>query len=149
MDIEENMFPRNIKGIAKGLDISGFGIVEYFVRSESGRIIVLQDQAYYVPGLPKDLPIFSPQGNCTAERYTVTFIAHCRDEHGSYAEHKFRLVQGTEAYDVDTNLLQKIMDMREAVLFEVFLYIHNSYDALDWDRCLDIFAAYRVDPRMI
>ena len=33
--LEEKMFPRNFEGGAKGLDISGFGIVEYFVRSES------------------------------------------------------------------------------------------------------------------
>ena len=39
--LEENTFPRNIKCIAKGIDISGFGIVEYSVRSESGRMIEL------------------------------------------------------------------------------------------------------------
>ena len=38
--LEEKKFPRNIKGIAKGLEISGFGIVEYSVRSESGRMIL-------------------------------------------------------------------------------------------------------------
>ena len=53
MDLEENMFPRNSKVTAKGLEVSGFGIVEYPVRSESGRIIALRDQEYYVPGLPK------------------------------------------------------------------------------------------------
>ena len=55
--LEEKNFPRNLKGIAKGFEISGFGIVEYSVRSESGRMIALRDQAYYVPGLPKDLRI--------------------------------------------------------------------------------------------
>ena len=59
--LEEKKPPRNIKGISKGLEISGFGIVEYSVRSESGHIISLQAQAYYVPGLPKDLRIISPQ----------------------------------------------------------------------------------------
>ena len=57
MKIEENNPPRKLKGIAKGLEISGFGIVEYSVRSESGRMIALWDQAYYIPGLPKDLRI--------------------------------------------------------------------------------------------
>ena len=61
MKLEYRMFPRNIKDIGKGLDIYGFGIVEYYVRSESGRMIALRDQAYYVPGLPKDFHIFSPQ----------------------------------------------------------------------------------------
>ena len=62
MKPEKKTFPRKLKGIAKGLGISGFGIVEYSVRSESGCMIALRDQAYYVPGLPKDLRIISPQG---------------------------------------------------------------------------------------
>ena len=82
--LEEKMFPINIKGIAKGLEIFGFGIVEYSVRSESGHMIVLRAQAYYVPGLPKDLRIISPQGICTSEGYKGNFIAHFHDEHDSY-----------------------------------------------------------------
>ena len=35
VNIEEKKLPRKLKGIAKGLEISGFGIVEYFIRSES------------------------------------------------------------------------------------------------------------------
>ena len=62
MNLEEKKSPRRLEGIAKGLEISGFGIVEYSVRSEIGRMIALQDQAYYVPGLPKDLRIIYPQG---------------------------------------------------------------------------------------
>ena len=83
---EENKFPRNIRGIVKGLVISGFGIVEYSVRSESGRMIALQDQAYYVPGLPKDLRIIYPQGICTSEGYKGNFIAHFHDKQDGYAE---------------------------------------------------------------
>ena len=47
MDLEDKMFLRMLKGIAKGLEISGFGIVEiveYSARSESGRMISLRDQ---------------------------------------------------------------------------------------------------------
>ena len=62
---EDNTLPRNLKGIEIGLEISGFGIVEYSVRSESGRMIALRAQEYYVPGLPKDLRIISPQCICT------------------------------------------------------------------------------------
>ena len=62
MNLEEKIFPRNIKEIEKGLEVSGFGIVEYSVRSESGRMIALRDQAYCVPGLPKYLLIIYPQG---------------------------------------------------------------------------------------
>ena len=62
VNLEEKKFPRKLKGIAKDLEISGFGIVEYSVISESGRMIALWDQAYYGPGLPKELRIISPQG---------------------------------------------------------------------------------------
>ena len=82
---EEKTPPRKLKGIAKGLDISGFGVVKYSIRSESGCMIALQDQAYYFPGLPKYLRIISPQGICTSEGYKFTFIAHCHDEQYGYA----------------------------------------------------------------
>ena len=49
-------------------------------------MIALQAQAYYVPGLPKDLRIIYPQGICTSEGYKGTFIAHCHDEQDGYAE---------------------------------------------------------------
>ena len=84
--LEKNTFPRKLKCIAEGLEISGFGIVEYSVRSKSGRIIELQDQAYYVPGLPKYLRIISPQGISTSERYKGTFVDHFCYEHDGYAE---------------------------------------------------------------
>ena len=67
MKLEEKTFTRNLKGIEKGLEISGFGIVKYYVRSESGHMIVLRAQAYLVPGLPKDLRIISPQFIFTSE----------------------------------------------------------------------------------
>ena len=35
MDCEEKILPRNLKGIAIDLDISGFGVVEHYVMSES------------------------------------------------------------------------------------------------------------------
>ena len=67
MKIKEKTFPIKLKGIAKDLEISGFGIVEYSVRNESGCIIALRAQAYYVPGLPKYLRIISPQGIHTSK----------------------------------------------------------------------------------
>ena len=48
-------------------------------------MIALRDQAYYIPGLPKDLRIISPQGIRTSEGYKGTFIAHCHDEKDGYA----------------------------------------------------------------
>ena len=67
VDIKEKIYPRNIKGIEKYLDIFRYGIIEYYVRSESGRMIALRDQTYYVPGLPKDLHIILPQGIIISE----------------------------------------------------------------------------------
>ena len=84
--LEDKKFPRKLKGIAKGLEIYGFGIVEYSVRSESGRMIEIRDQAYYVPGLPKDLRIIYPQVIHTSEGYKGTFIANFHDDHDFYAE---------------------------------------------------------------
>ena len=84
--LEEKKFPRKLKGIAKGPEISGFGIVEYSARSESGRMIALWAQAYYVPGLPKYLCIIYPQGIHTQEGYKGTFIVHFNDEQDGYAE---------------------------------------------------------------
>ena len=90
MKLEEKIFPIKLKCIAKGFEISGFGIVEYSVKIESGRIIVLRDQVYYFPGLPKDLCIISPQGICTSEGYKGNFIASCHDDHDGYAEHNLK-----------------------------------------------------------
>ena len=59
LNLEEKKFPRNTKGILKGLEMSGFEIFEYSIRNESGRMIALRDQAYYVTGLPKDLRIIN------------------------------------------------------------------------------------------
>ena len=67
LKLEQKTFPIKLIGIAKGFEISGFEIVEYSVRIESGRMIALNAQAYYIPGLPKDLRIIYPQGICTSE----------------------------------------------------------------------------------
>ena len=86
MKFEEKTFPINLKFIAKGLEISRFGIVEYSVISEIGRMTALRDQAYYVPGLPKDLRIIYPQGIRKSEGYKDTFIANFHDDNDSYVE---------------------------------------------------------------
>ena len=84
--LEEKMFPINIKFISKVLEISRFGIVEYYIKSESGHMIELRDQEYYVPGSPKDLHIIYLQGIHTSEVYKGNFIHHFHDEHDSYVE---------------------------------------------------------------
>ena len=90
VELKDKILPRNIKGMEKGVEISEFGIVEYSVRSKSRCIIALQDQAYYVPGLPNHFCIIYPRGICTSEGYNGTFIAHFRDEHDIFAELDFK-----------------------------------------------------------
>ena len=84
--LEEKMFPKKLKGTEKCPETSGFGIIKYSGRSESGRMIALRDQTYYVPGLPKYLRIISPQVIHTSEGYKSTFIDNFHDEHDIYAE---------------------------------------------------------------
>ena len=45
-------------------------------------------------------------------------------------------------------LLQKIMEMREGVLYEVFLLLRKAYNTIDQDHCLKILVAYYVGLRM-
>ena len=49
-------------------------------------MIALYDQAYYVPGIPKDLCTISPKGILTPEGYKGTFIARCNDYNHIYVE---------------------------------------------------------------
>ena len=49
-------------------------------------MIALRDKVYYVPGLPKDLQIISPQVIQTPVRYKGTFIAHYNDENDGYTD---------------------------------------------------------------
>ena len=60
--LEERTFPRKLKGTEKGLEIYVFGIFEFSFRIESGRMVALRAQAYYVPRLPHYLRIISTQG---------------------------------------------------------------------------------------
>ena len=53
----------------------------------------------------------------------------------------FKLCRGTGTATLEAKLLKHIIDMRELVLFEVFLDLQKACDALDWDICLNILAA--------
>ena len=54
--------------------------------------------------------------------------------------HRFQAGRGTGTAALDYKLLQYILAMREADLFEVFLDLPKAYDALDWDRLFVILA---------
>ena len=76
VELEKKMSPINIKYIAKGLEIYVFGIVKYYVRSKRGCMIVLWDQSYYVPVLPKYLYIILLKFIHISEGYKVTVITN-------------------------------------------------------------------------
>ena len=61
--------------------MNGFGIVDYSARVYSGHIIALRDQAYYVPGLTKDLCTIYLQASFTSGVYKGTFVEYCHNEH--------------------------------------------------------------------
>ena len=48
------------------------------------------------------------------------------------------------AASVKANLIQLLMDMMEEVIFEIFLDINESYEALDHVHCLNILTSYGV-----
>ena len=58
VEIKESKSSIKLKGLYKILEIYGFSIVEYPVRSENGCTIVLCSKAYYVPVLPKTVALF-------------------------------------------------------------------------------------------
>ena len=41
---------------------------------------------------------------------------------------------------LEAKLLQQLMEMREEVLYEIFLDLHKAYEDLDRGRCLEIIA---------
>ena len=45
-------------------------------------------------------------------------------------------------------LLQKLTEMREEFIYEVFLDLKKAYDALYWEICLEILLAYGVGPQI-
>ena len=57
--------------------------------------------------------------------------------------------RGTGTAALEANMLQHLTAMREAVLFEVFLDLQKSYDALDQERSLELLAVYGVGPRTL
>ena len=61
----------------------------------------------------------------------------------------FRAGRRTGTAALEAKLIQQLTAMRELVFFKFFLEIHNAYDDLDWDRCLEILVVYGVCPRKI
>ena len=55
--------------------------------------------------------------------------------------------RGTGTATHDAKLPQQFADLREEVLYVIFLDLHKAYDALDRYRCLEILEGYDVGPR--
>ena len=58
--------------------------------------------------------------------------------------HGFLAGQGTGIATLEAKLLQKLAAMRQGLLYVIFLDLHNAYDALYRDICLDILEGYGV-----
>ena len=52
--------------------------------------------------------------------------------------HGLQAGRGTGTASFESKLFQQLNKMREEVLYEVFLGLNNSYDALDREKCMDI-----------
>ena len=51
--------------------------------------------------------------------------------------------------NLGSKLLQKIEGMRKEVLYDIFVYTHKVYDALDWGRSLKILEGCWVVPQVL
>ena len=65
------------------------------------------------------------------------------------AIHGFRAGRRTGTATLEAKLLQQLTATREAVLFEVFLDLQKTDDALDRERALELLAAYGFGPRTL
>ena len=46
-------------------------------------------------------------------------------------------------------MIQELTEMKEEVFYEIFLYLHKTYDDLYRSRRLEILVAYGVGPRAL
>ena len=58
----------------------------------------------------------------------------------------FQKGPGMVTTSLKANLLQQLTDMREEVLYEVFLDLWKYYDTLDRECCMENLFGYRVGP---
>ena len=63
--------------------------------------------------------------------------------------HRFHTARGAGTASLKAKLLLQLMTMREEVLYDIYLDLHQAYDALDRNICLGISGPYGVGPRAI
>ena len=61
---------------------------------------------------------------------------------------EFQAGRGTGTATLNAKLIQKLVALREEVLYVIFLDLQKFYDALDRSRCLYILEGYGVGPRV-
>ena len=57
----------------------------------------------------------------------------------------FLASHGTDTTSLEAKLIQKLMAMKEEVLYAIYMDLHKAYDALDRDICLEILEWYSVE----
>ena len=53
--------------------------------------------------------------------------------------------RGARTSSLKFNLIQKLMAMRDYVLYEIFLYFHKVYYTMDRGHCLNVLTLYVID----
>ena len=61
--------------------------------------------------------------------------------------HGFQAGRGTGTASLKANILQQLIEIREEVLYEVFLNLRKAYDALGRKLCMWVLMVYEVGPR--
>ena len=62
------------------------------------------------------------------------------------ALHGFRAGRGTGTATLEAKLLQQLADLREEVIYVIFLDLTKAYEAFDRSRCLETLEGYGVGP---
>ena len=55
-------------------------------------------------------------------------------------------VTGTAS--LEAKLIQRLIEMREEVLYQILLDLRNSCDEIDRERCMEILLVYGIGPHM-
>ena len=56
---------------------------------------------------------------------------------------------GTGKASIVANIFQQLAGMRNEAMYNIFIYLHKSYNATDLEICLDILYSNGVGPRTL
>ncbi len=59
------------------------------------------------------------------------------------------LRRGTGTAIMEVKLQQQLVWVDQQPLYQIYLDLRKAYDALDWERCLEILAGYGVGPNLL